>query len=187
MACLCCKHYHVDRLIIWCVFKMPLDFAEDGTYCLFTISRLITWCDGSREIDLIFSCVAMNVNFPRRCNLCHECFVVDISVSPSVGENVAVIVSLLSQLNRRSNDLWLQWYGVIFNPKIPEPGNVDSKSHKMIHKSNDMPTTWQFQERENKTCIRTPPPHPLSLRAINKSNFTLMGTERKRETKQIYG
>lgn len=28
---------------------------------------------------------------------------------------------------------------------------------------------------------------PLSLRAINKSKFTLMGTERKRETKQIYG
>lgn len=27
----------------------------------------------------------------------------------------------------------------------------------------------------------------LSLRAINNSKFTLMGTERKRETNQIYG
>lgn len=85
--------------------RMPPDQEEDGTYCLFTVSRPITRCDGSREIDLIFNCVAVNVNFPRRCNLCHEWFVTDISVSPSVGGNMAVIISLLSQLNGRSNDL----------------------------------------------------------------------------------
>lgn len=37
--------------------------------------------------------------------------------------------------------------------KMPEPGNVDRKSPRIIHKSNDMLTTWQFQEGENKTCI----------------------------------
>lgn len=151
MACLCCKHYQYTRPIMVCV-RMPLDHEEDGTYCVFTISRLITWCDGSREIDLIFDCVAMNVNFPRRCNLCHEWFVIDISVNPSVRGNIAVIISLLSQLNGRSNDLWLQWYGVIFNPKMPEPGNVDGKSPRIIHKFNDA-HQWQFQ---NKTCIWIP-------------------------------
>lgn len=32
-------------------------------------------------------------------------FVIDISVNPSVGRNIAVIISRLSQLNGRSNDL----------------------------------------------------------------------------------
>ena len=49
--------------------RLPLDQEDDGTYCLFTISGLITQRDGSREIDLVFNCVAMNLNFPRRCNL----------------------------------------------------------------------------------------------------------------------
>lgn len=141
--------------------RMPLDHKEDGTYCLFTISRLITWCDRSREIDLISSCVAVNVNFPRRYNLCHEWFVIDISVNLSVGGNMAVIISLLSQLNGRSNDLWLQWYGVTFNPKMPEPGNVDNKSPRIIHKCNDMPTTWQCKARGKwELHINTPPPPP---------------------------
>lgn len=61
--------------------------------------------------------------------------------------------------------------------KLPESGNGESKSPRIIYKYNDI-HTLQFRERENKTCMRSP---SLSLRAINKKKFTLMGRRREKE------
>ena len=67
---------------------------------------------------------------------------------------------------------------------MPEPGNVDGRSPELfITLMTCSPISSDFKTDKMRLAYKL----PSSLRAINNSEFTLMGTVRKMETKQIYG